>query len=156
MNAVVYTDGSGTTGGPAGIAYVGIVQTETMDVDIEGSMPLKNATNQQAEILAAAYALTDLTPCESVILYSDSEYVVKGASGWISGWIRRDWRTASGSPVKNQPHWKRLLAAIERHKMVEFRWVRGHAGHPENERADKLAGEARQLARDHALMEGLA
>lgn len=144
MNATVYTDGSGTTGGPAGIAYVAKLD----GVQHEKSLPLRDATNQQAEILAAAYALDQIPVCERVIVWSDSEYLVKGISEWMAGWIRRGWRTGSGSSVKNQAHWRRLLTAQARHGDVKFNWVRGHAGHVDNERADELAGAARRLAQD--------
>lgn len=152
MDAIVYTDGSGTTGGPAGIAYVAMIE----GVLYEASLPVENATNQQAEILAAAYALDQIETCDNVIVYSDSEYVVKGMTAWLPGWIKKNWRTSAGRPVMNQPHWRRLIAARERHKAVTFRWCRGHDGVTLNERADVLAGEARQLATDQALAEGVA
>jgi ribonuclease HI len=142
LYAEVWTDGSGTTGGPAGIAYVAKVN----GVYRENSMPLRNATNQQAELLAAALALHELEPCVDVVVWSDSEYLVKGMTEWLPGWIMRDWRTSSGSPVKNQAQWKRLIEAAERHEKVSFRWLRGHAGHAENERCDLLAGNARNMA----------
>lgn len=136
--AVLYADGSGlATGGPAGVGFNGLVNGEM----IEGSLSLPSATNQQAEILAAAYALDTIVPCASVLLYSDSQYVVKGW-GWLPGWIARDWRTSSG-PVANQHHWQRLQQAVARHGEVDFRWVRGHDGTEGNERADKLARAAR-------------
>jgi ribonuclease HI len=144
VSAVVYTDGSGTTGGPAGIAFV----AEVGGLLIEASLPLANATNQQAEILAAAYALTELDPCERVLVRSDSEYLVKGVTEWLPRWIENGWRTGRGRPVLNQRHWQRLLTAMELHALVEFRWVRGHAGAELNERADVLAGEARRRAQE--------
>lgn len=142
LSAEVWTDGSGTTGGPAGIAYVARVN----GVYREGSMPLRNATNQQAELLAAALALHELEPCAEVVVWSDSEYLVKGMTDWLPGWIMRDWRTSSGAAVKNRSQWERLIAARDRHTAVAFRWLRGHAGHLQNERCDLLAGHARNMA----------
>jgi ribonuclease HI len=138
----VYTDGSGTTGGPAGVGYV--VVTDGAAVD-EGSLPLPDATNYQAEVLAAVFALDEIDPCEQVKVWSDSEYLVKN---WVRlpGWIERGWRTASRSPVKNQPHWTQLMEAVSRHGAVTFEWLRGHDGNEWNERADVLAGEARMRA----------
>lgn len=147
MNAIVYCDGSGLAlGGPGGVGYVAIIGER----EYEGSLPLPRATNQQAEILAAAFALTSLDPCEGVMMWSDSEYVVKGWSEWLQGWIARGWRTTSGSAVKNQPHWRRLMTAAEKHGTVEFHWLRGHNGDAYNERADELAGEARLKAIEEA------
>lgn len=153
MNAVVWTDGSGTfKGGSGGVGYVAKID----GVEYEGSLPLDRATNQQAEILAAAYALHEIDVCEHVKVISDSEYVVKGISGWIVGWISRGWKTKENKPVANRAHWERLLAAVARHGKVEFEWCRGHSGIPENERADELAGEARERALNAALVEGMA
>jgi ribonuclease HI len=142
-SATVFTDGSGTTGGPGGVGYVAVVDGQ----ETEGSLPLARATNQQAEILAAAYALHTIPPCAEVVVYSDSEYVVLGMQSRIVEWIARGWRTKAGSPVANRRHWERLLEAVGRHEKVWFEWVRGHAGHPENERADALAVAARHRAR---------
>ena len=99
-------------------------------------------TNNQMELLAVITGLEALKkPC-SVTLYSDSKYVVDAFNNhWIDGWIKKGWKTAGKSPVKNVDLWKRLLAAKEKHE-VEFIWVKGHAGHPENERCDKLATTA--------------
>lgn len=150
MTVRVYTDGSGTTGGPAGIAYaayeLGYYDNAIGAFLREGSLSLRDATNQQAEILAAAYALHELTPGPDIVVVSDSEYVVKGVTEWLPGWISRGWRTASNKPVKNKAHWLRLLEAIARHDSVKFEWVRGHNGEPGNERADELAGLARAEA----------
>jgi ribonuclease HI len=138
VNARVYVDGSGSaTGGAGGVGYVGTVDGQ----HVEGSLPLPSATNQQAELLAAAYALTQLPRCDHVSIYSDSQYVVNGW-GWLDGWIARGWRTRTGA-VANQRHWQRLIDATKLHGVVEFNWTRGHAGNEWNERADALAGEAR-------------
>ena len=98
----------------------------------------KLTTNNRMEMLAVIRALEALTkPCE-VRLHTDSIYVQKGISEWIHGWKKRGWKTASKEPVKNADLWQALDAAQARHQ-VEWRWVRGHAGHAGNERADQLA-----------------
>lgn len=141
--AIVYADGSGlATGGPAGIGYVAVRRGEVS----EGSLELRAATNQQAELLAAAYALDQLPDGCEVILYSDSEYVVKGWNEWRPAWQARGWRTAAGRQVANPRHWARLAEAVGRHRAVEFRWVRGHDGCAGNECADALARAARERA----------
>jgi ribonuclease HI len=95
-------------------------------------------TNNRMELTAAASALAALkSPCE-VDLYTDSKYVMDGISKWIFGWKKNGWKTADKKPVKNGDLWQLLDEARLRHK-VEWHWVKGHAGHPENERADELA-----------------
>ncbi|HEB52948.1 MAG TPA: ribonuclease HI [bacterium] len=96
-------------------------------------------TNNRMELLGAIVGLEALSrPCE-VALHSDSTYVVNAMNkGWLSGWQRRGWKTASKQPVKNQDLWRRLLAALGEHR-VSWHWVKGHAGDPENERCDQLA-----------------
>jgi ribonuclease HI len=142
----VWCDGSGTTGGPAGIAFV----AKTVDGHtVEGSLPLENATNQQAELLAAAYALTLLPQDSDVTIVSDSRYVVDGSQK-VRRWAARDWIKDDGKIAANVPHWRRLLAALAGHRSVRFEWVRGHADCVENQRADELAGAARRSALDRA------
>lgn len=95
-------------------------------------------TNNRMELMGAIQALETLNrPCK-VELHTDSQYVKNGITQWISGWKARGWRTADKSPVKNEDLWKRLDAARARHE-VDWRWVKGHAGHELNERADRLA-----------------
>ena len=95
-------------------------------------------TNNRMELTAVIQALSVLKkPCD-VIVYTDSEYVRKGITEWINGWKRRGWKTADNKPVKNAELWQQLEAAASRHK-VDWRWVKGHAGDPGNERADALA-----------------
>ena len=95
-------------------------------------------TNNRMELMAAISALETLTRPSTVIVVTDSAYVKNGVTVWIHGWRRNGWRTADGKPVKNAELWQRLAAAAERHR-VEWRWIKGHAGHAENERADELA-----------------
>ena len=95
-------------------------------------------TNNQMELMAAIAALEALERPAAVTLVTDSSYVKDGITNWIHGWKKRGWKTAGKKPVKNEDLWKRLDAAQSRHR-VTWEWVKGHAGHPENERADELA-----------------
>ena len=97
-------------------------------------------TNNRMELMAAIRALEALKRPSRVRLYTDSLYVMKGISSWIRDWKRRGWRTAEKKPVKNEDLWRRLDELAAKHD-IEWHWVRGHAGHPENERADKLANK---------------
>lgn len=95
-------------------------------------------TNNRMELRAVIEALTALKrPCD-IVLHTDSKYVQQGISEWIHGWKARGWKTASKTPVKNADLWQALDAAQEKHR-IDWRWVKGHAGHPGNERADQLA-----------------
>jgi ribonuclease HI len=95
-------------------------------------------TNNQMELMAAISALETLERASSITVVTDSSYVKDGVSTWIHGWKRNGWKTAAKKPVKNVELWQRLDAAQARHN-VTWEWVKGHAGHPENERADALA-----------------
>jgi ribonuclease HI len=95
-------------------------------------------TNNRMELMGAIMALEALTRSSHVKLHTDSQYVQKGVSEWLEGWIRRGWKTADKKPVKNADLWQRLQKAIQPHQ-VEFIWVRGHNGHADNERVDRLA-----------------
>jgi ribonuclease HI len=97
-------------------------------------------TNNQMELLAAIHALETLERSSKITVVTDSAYVKNGVTGWIYGWKRNGWRTSNKKPVKNVELWQRLDAAQARHD-VTWEWVKGHAGHPENERADELARE---------------
>ena len=103
-------------------------------------------TNNRMELMAAIKALEALsTPCAAV-LHTDSQYVQKGFTEWLAGWQRRGWKTAAGESVKNKDLWQRLSAAAAPHT-VQWLWVRGHNGHPENERVDELARAAAEQLR---------
>ncbi len=105
-----------------------------------------HTTNNRMELMAAISALETLKkPC-TVDLYTDSQYVRQGITGWIHGWKKNGWRTADKKPVKNVDLWQRLDAALQQHQ-VRWHWVKGHAGHDENERADQLAREGVAMAR---------
>ncbi|MCL3881302.1 ribonuclease HI [Marivita sp. GX14005] len=99
-----------------------------------------NTTNNRMELLAAIHALETLSRPSSVTIVTDSAYVKNGVTGWIHGWKRNGWKTSNKKPVKNVELWQRLDDAQARHD-VTWQWVKGHAGHPENERADELARE---------------
>jgi ribonuclease HI len=103
-----------------------------------------NTTNNRMELTAVIQALTALTrPCE-VLIHTDSQYVMKGMMEWIEGWKAKGWKTAAKQPVKNDDLWKTLDKLVAMHD-VDWRWVKGHSGHPENERADQLANRGVDL-----------
>ncbi len=97
-----------------------------------------DTTNNRMELMAAISALESLSRPSEITIVTDSAYVKNGITDWLAGWKRKGWRIASGKPVKNVDLWQRLDAARERHT-VHWRWIKGHAGHAENERADELA-----------------
>ncbi|WP_342077886.1 ribonuclease HI [Yoonia sp. SS1-5] len=97
-----------------------------------------DTTNNRMELLAAITALETLDRPTALTIVTDSSYVKDGITSWIHGWKKRGWKTAAKKPVKNEDLWRRLDAATQRHN-VSWEWVKGHAGHPENERADELA-----------------
>jgi ribonuclease HI len=133
----IYTDGAcAGNPGPGGWGVIQIL--DGVRKEMSGGEP--RTTNNRMELMAAISALESLERPARIDIHTDSEYVQKGISSWIHGWKRKGWRTASGTPVKNVELWKRLDAAQQRHE-VQWHWVRGHAGHDENERADELARE---------------
>ena len=137
----MYTDGA-CLGNPGPGGYGVILAYNGNEKELSGGFRL--TTNNRMELLATSIGLEALKePCE-VDLYSDSQYVVNGIEkGWLRGWQANGWRTSGRKPVLNVDLWQRLLKQLERHK-VSFHWVRGHAGHPENERVDSLAFAAAQ------------
>ncbi|QFU09722.1 Ribonuclease HI [Rhodobacteraceae bacterium THAF1] len=135
-----YTDGacSGNPG-PGGwgallIARDGEAEVKRLELK-GGEAP---TTNNRMELLAAINALESLARPSGITMVTDSQYVKNGVESWIHGWKRNGWKTSAKKPVKNDDLWKRLDAAQARHQ-VTWTWVKGHAGHPENERADELA-----------------
>ncbi|MDO5648430.1 ribonuclease HI [Paracoccus sp. (in: a-proteobacteria)] len=104
--------------------------------ELQGGEP--DTTNNRMELMAAISALEALTRSSDIVVVTDSAYVKNGVTQWIHGWKRNGWRTADRKPVKNVELWQRLDAAQAQHR-VEWRWIKGHAGHAENERADELA-----------------
>ena len=138
----IWTDG-GCKPNPGPGGWAAILRFGRHEREISGADPA--TTNNRMELTAAAAALETLTrPC-TVALHTDSEYVRNGITRWQTGWVRRNWRNAKGDPVANMDLWRRLLDAAAPHT-VDWRWVRGHSGDEMNERADRLATEARGRA----------
>ena len=135
---LVYTDGS-CLGNPGPGGWAAILRFGEYEKELAGGF--RKTTNNRMEILAVIEALEALTEMCTVDLYTDSQYVRNAVEKkWIAGWQRNGWKTASKKPVKNKDLWTRLVPLLEKHK-VSFHWVRGHSGHPENERCDDLARE---------------
>jgi ribonuclease HI len=140
---VIYTDGA-CSGNPGPGGWGAVLMSGEHEKDLWGGEPM--TTNNRMELMAAIQALEALKkPCK-VELHTDSQYVRNGISEWISGWKARGWKTAAKDPVKNEDLWRRLDAARARHE-VDWRWVKGHNGHPLNERADALARQGAVEAR---------
>ena len=145
MLVKIYTDGSarGNPDGPGGYGTILSCTDSKGEEHIrELSQGYKKTTNNRMELMAAIAGLEALNrPCE-VEVYSDSQYVVNAFNQhWVDGWLKKGWKRGKNEPVKNVDLWKRLLAAKEKHS-VTFHWVKGHDGHPQNERCDKLATSA--------------
>jgi len=137
---VAYTDGA-CSGNPGPGGWGALLQALDGDRVVK-ERELKGGeaatTNNRMELLAAITALESLTRPSEVTVVTDSAYVKNGVTSWLHGWKRNGWKTAAKKPVKNEDLWRRLDAAQARHQ-VTWEWVKGHAGHPENERADTLA-----------------
>ena len=135
---VIYTDGA-CRGNPGPGGWGAILQYGDHEKELYGAE--RETTNNRMELMAAICALEELKrPCD-VTLTTDSQYVKKGITEWLESWKRRGWKTADKKPVKNQELWQRLEKATETHK-IHWKWVKGHSGHPENERVDQLANLA--------------
>jgi ribonuclease HI len=131
----IFTDGA-CSGNPGPGGYSAIMRYGQREKVLTGGASL--TTNNRMELRAALTALQALTrPCR-VVIHTDSEYLQKGVTQWMAGWRRNGWRTKTGQPVKNQDLWKALYAALQPHE-VTWEWVKGHAGHELNERADRAA-----------------
>ena len=134
----IATDGA-CKGNPGPGGWGVLIRSGTHEKELSGGAPL--TTNNRMELTAAIEGLNALTrPCR-VLLSTDSRYVMDGLTKWIHGWQRNGWKTADKKPVKNAELWQALLAAAKPHR-VEWKWVKGHSGHPDNERADRLASDA--------------
>lgn len=134
----IYTDGA-CRGNPGPGGWGAVLKSGPHEKTLKGFEA--ETTNNRMELMAAIMALRELKrPCR-VELWTDSQYLRKGITEWIHGWQKRGWKTAAKQPVKNAELWRALLAESERHQ-VSWHWVKGHSGHPGNERADSLANEA--------------
>jgi len=141
----IYSDGA-CKGNPGTGGWGALLVTDGHRKEISGGEA--NTTNNRMEMTAVIRALESLKRPSTVEVHTDSQYVQKGISEWMAGWKRRNWRTASGQPVKNQDLWLQLDALSQLHH-IEWKWVRGHSGHPENERADALANQGVLQAQQH-------
>jgi len=136
------TDGA-CKGNPGPGGWGVVIRSGEKEKELSGGEKL--TTNNRMEMTAAIRGLTALKrPCR-VVLSTDSRYVMDGLTKWLPGWLRNGWRTAAKQPVKNADLWQELVAAAAPHQ-IRWEWVKGHAGHPENERADTLASDAAIMA----------
>lgn len=133
----IHTDGA-CLGNPGPGGWGAVLQYGAHELELYGGEPA--TTNNRMELMAAIRALETLTRPSVVDLYTDSSYVRNGIMAWVTKWKANGWRTAAKAPVKNEDLWRRLDAAAAQHT-VRWHWVKGHAGDPGNERADRLAGK---------------
>ena len=134
----IHTDGA-CSGNPGPGGWAALLLYGSSEKEMSGGEAL--TTNNRMELMAAIQALESLKkPCR-IALFTDSQYVQKGITEWLPGWLRKGWKNAKGEPVKNQDLWQRLQAAAGQHR-IDWQWVKGHAGHAENERVDALARRA--------------
>lgn len=131
----IFTDGA-CRGNPGPGGWGALLRSGKHEKELWGGE--HNTTNNRMEMTAVVNALKALKRPSEVILTTDSQYVRKGITEWISGWKRKNWRTAAGKPVKNEDLWREIDALAADHT-IEWRWVKGHSGHTENERVDELA-----------------
>jgi ribonuclease HI len=136
-NVHIFTDGA-CSGNPGPGGWGAILRFGELEKELKGGEHA--TTNNRMELLAAISALEALKKPAQVDLHTDSQYLRQGITSWIHNWKRNGWRTADKKPVKNVDLWQRLDAALGAHQL-RWHWVKGHAGHPENERADQLARE---------------
>lgn len=134
----MFTDGA-CKGNPGPGGWGALLRLGKHEKELAGAE--LDTTNNRMEMTAAIEGLRALTePCE-VVLYTDSKYLIDGMTKWIDGWQKRGWVNASKKPVRNADLWHELIELAERHA-IEWNWVKGHSGHPENERVDRLASDA--------------
>jgi len=139
----IHTDGA-CSGNPGPGGWGAVLRWQGHEKELSGGEAL--TTNNRMELMAAIAALEALKRPSRVVIWTDSGYVKGGITGWIKGWKTNGWRTAGKQPVKNRDLWERLDGLCTRHD-VEWRWLKGHGGHPLNERADALARAAIERAR---------
>ena len=134
----IHTDGA-CLGNPGPGGWGALLRCKGRERELSGGDPA--TTNNRMELMGAIMALETLRePC-TVVLHTDSQYVRQGITLWMPNWVRRGWKTAGGDPVKNRDLWERLELATRRHA-IDWRWVKGHSGDPDNERVDMLARNA--------------
>ena len=142
----IHTDGA-CLGNPGPGGWAALLRYKAHERELSGGEA--HTTNNRMELMAAIAGLEALNePC-TIMLQTDSQYVRQGITEWMPGWVRRHWKTAGGDPVKNRDLWERLHAATQRHQ-IEWRWVKGHNGDPDNERVDQRARDAAIRVRDGA------
>ena len=139
----IFTDGA-CSGNPGPGGWGALLRFKGTEKELSGGEA--STTNNRMEMLAAIMALEALKRSSLVDLHTDSTYLCDGITKWIHGWKRNGWKTAAKKPVKNVDLWQRLERALEPHE-VRWHWVKGHAGHPDNERADELARAGLETAR---------
>jgi ribonuclease HI len=138
MKVEIFCDGA-CSGNPGVGGWGSVLRYGDKEKELSGAE--EETTNNRMELSAAIMALESLKrPC-SVVLTTDSQYLAKGMTEWIAGWVRKGWLNSKKEPVLNRDLWERLLVLANTHR-IEWRWVRGHNGHPENERCDELARKA--------------
>jgi len=153
LKVIIYTDGSCLRNpGPGGWAAVlrSVTEGGTHKLVVRGRCA--DATNSEMELTAVVEALKSLRKPSEVIIRSDSEYVIKGATEWMTNWIKNGWRTSNKTPVQNREHWEAIREFMTRHR-IRFEKIRAHAGNPFNEEVDCLARKAvldKRLPEDHA------
>jgi ribonuclease HI len=144
-----HTDGA-CLGNPGPGGWAALLRWRGQERELVGAEA--QTTNNRMELMGAIAALEALRePCE-VMLQTDSQYVRQGITEWMPNWVRRNWRTAAGEPVKNRDLWERLHAATLQHR-IEWRWVKGHSGDPDNERVDLLSRNAAFAIRQRMALE---
>jgi ribonuclease HI len=134
----VHTDGA-CLGNPGPGGWAALLRYRGKERELSGGEIL--TTNNRMELMAAIVALETLSEACTITLHTDSQYVRQGITLWMPNWVRRNWRTSGGEAVKNRDLWERLHAACQRHR-IDWRWVKGHSGDPDNERVDQLARDA--------------
>jgi ribonuclease HI len=136
--AEIFTDGA-CSGNPGPGGWAAILRSGAHELELTGGE--RATTNNRMELMAAIAGLKALKRPTAVTIHTDSRYVLDGASKWLAGWKKNGWKTADKKPVKNEDLWRALESAMDGH-VIQWRWVRGHSGHAENERADTLARSA--------------
>lgn len=131
----LYTDGA-CSGNPGPGGWACLLVYKGTQKELSGGAP--QTTNNQMELTAVIQGLTLLKEKCAVDLYTDSKYVLEGATLWLDGWIQKGWKKADKKPVLNMEYWQQLLPLLQKHE-ITWHWVKGHAGHPQNERVDQLA-----------------